>query len=143
MSVSEFAALLLFGLVSNRSPLHDNRGVLRETDAEKIRMELCHSEQIGFWRTAARALRLWSTGHADGFLNPSVVPTRYSRSAEWSQLSAVQTGRVYVTDGNQYFNRPGPRVVESAEILAELLHPGIFDFGHRDSGWRPWPSHTE
>jgi iron complex transport system substrate-binding protein len=58
--------------------------------------------------------------------------------AEWSQLSAVQTSRVYVTDGNQYFNRPGPRVVESAEILAELLHPGIFDFGHRDSGWSPW-----
>jgi iron complex transport system substrate-binding protein len=57
---------------------------------------------------------------------------------EWSRLSAVQSGRVYVTDGNQYFNRPGPRVVESAEILAELLHPLACDFGHRDRGWKPW-----
>lgn len=54
---------------------------------------------------------------------------------EWPRLSAVQNGRVYLTDGNQYFNRPGPRVVESAEILAELLHPGKFDFGHQGSGW--------
>lgn len=56
----------------------------------------------------------------------------------WSDLSAVRGGRVFLTDGNQYFNRPGPRVVESAEILAELLHPDEFDFGHRGSGWTPW-----
>ena len=57
---------------------------------------------------------------------------------DWSRLSAVRTGRVYITDGNQYFNRPGPRVVESAEILAELLHPEAFDFEHRGRGWIPW-----
>ena len=56
----------------------------------------------------------------------------------WSGLSAVRSGRVFLTDGNQYFNRPGPRVVESAEILAELLHPDVFDFGHRGSGWTEW-----
>lgn len=56
---------------------------------------------------------------------------------EWSRLRAVRTGRVYLTDGNQYFNRPGPRLVESAEILAELLHPREFDFGHRGAGWMP------
>ena len=56
----------------------------------------------------------------------------------WADLSAVRNGRVFLTDGNQYFNRPGPRVVESAEILAELLHPGVFDFGHRGSGWTKW-----
>ena len=56
----------------------------------------------------------------------------------WSDLSAVRNGRVFLTDGNQYFNRPGPRVVESAEILAELLHPETFDFGHRGSGWTEW-----
>ncbi len=56
----------------------------------------------------------------------------------WSELSAVRNGRVFLTDGNQYFNRPGPRVVESAEILAELLHPEVFDFGHRGSGWTEW-----
>ncbi len=49
---------------------------------------------------------------------------------EWAKLKAVRTGRVFVTDGNQYFNRPGPRLVDSAEILAELLHPETFHFGH-------------
>ncbi len=65
------------------------------------------------------------------------MPALTSR-AEWPGLSAVTSGRVFVTDGNQYFNRPGPRVVESAEILAELLHPDVFDFGHRGTGWVPW-----
>lgn len=55
--------------------------------------------------------------------------------ADWPQLAAVRNARVYLTDGNQYFNRPGPRVVESAEILAEVLHPGEFDFGHQGTGW--------
>ena len=53
----------------------------------------------------------------------------------WEELSAVGAGRVYVTDGNQYFNRPGPRLAESLEIMAELLHPGVFDFGHQGVGW--------
>lgn len=34
--------------------------------------------------------------------------------------------RVYVTDGNQYFNRPGPRLVESLEIMAACIHPARF-----------------
>ena len=59
----------------------------------------------------------------------------------WQELSAVKQGRVVMTDGNQYFNRPGPRVVESAEILSEFLHPGRFDFGHRGRGWRYWNGH--
>jgi iron complex transport system substrate-binding protein len=43
----------------------------------------------------------------------------------WSQLTAVRTGRVYFADGNAYFNRPGPRLADTAEILAEMLHPGL------------------
>jgi iron complex transport system substrate-binding protein len=54
---------------------------------------------------------------------------------EWPTLRAVQAGRVYLTDGNQYFNRPGPRLVESLEIFAELLHPETFRFGHEGTGW--------
>ena len=54
---------------------------------------------------------------------------------EWRKLRAVKSARVAVTDGNQFFNRPGPRVVESAEILAEVLHPQAFDFGHRGAAW--------
>jgi iron complex transport system substrate-binding protein len=55
---------------------------------------------------------------------------------EWPSLSAVRTGRVFLLDGNQYFNRPGPRLVESLEILAELLHPQSFAFGHEGKGWQ-------
>ncbi len=55
---------------------------------------------------------------------------------EWEQLRAVREGRVFLTDGNQFFNRPGPRLVESLEILAELLHPEAFHFGHEGSGWQ-------
>lgn len=53
----------------------------------------------------------------------------------WQSLSAVQNRRVYVTDGNQYFNRPGPRVVESAEILAEILHGDESASRHERTGW--------
>ena len=42
---------------------------------------------------------------------------------EWPQLRAVRSGRVHLTDGNQFFNRPGPRLVESLEILSGILHP--------------------
>ena len=49
------------------------------------------------------------------------------RRPEWPKLRAVQTGQVYLADGNQYFNRPGPRIVESLRILAEILHPEVFE----------------
>lgn len=55
---------------------------------------------------------------------------------EWSSLQAVRTGQVFITDGNSYFNRPGPRLVDSLEILAEILHPDRFDFGYRSTGWK-------
>ncbi len=44
----------------------------------------------------------------------------------WRELRAVREGRVFLADGNAYFNRPGPRVVESLEMLAAALHPEIF-----------------
>ncbi len=40
----------------------------------------------------------------------------------WSDLPAVRSGRVWVLDGPSYFNRPGPRVVRGAEVLAHVLH---------------------
>ena len=50
------------------------------------------------------------------------LPT-LSAHPDWQRLPAVQAGRVYIADGNAYFNRPGPRIVESIELLAEILHP--------------------
>jgi iron complex transport system substrate-binding protein len=49
----------------------------------------------------------------------------FTARAEWRALPAVRSGRVSVVDGSAYFNRPGPRLVESAEILAEIVHPGV------------------
>ena len=44
----------------------------------------------------------------------------------WSELPAVQHDRVHAVDANSYFARPGPRVVEGAELLAHLIHPELF-----------------
>ena len=52
------------------------------------------------------------------------------------KLKAVRDKRVFVADGNQYFNRPGPRLAESLEILAEMLHPRAFHFDHEGAGWQ-------
>ncbi len=53
----------------------------------------------------------------------------------WRGLRAVRDGRIFICDGNQYFNRPGPRLVDSLEILADILHPAEFRFGHEGAGW--------
>jgi iron complex transport system substrate-binding protein len=44
--------------------------------------------------------------------------------------------RVYLADGNEYFNRPGPRVVETLEILSEILRPETVEPKHRGKAWR-------
>ena len=56
----------------------------------------------------------------------------------WASLRAVRDGNVFLGDGNALFNRPGPRVVETLECLAEALHPGAFRFGHEGLGWERW-----
>ena len=42
---------------------------------------------------------------------------------EWPRLRAVQRRRAFAADGNAYFNRPGPRLIDSLELLAEIIHP--------------------
>lgn len=56
----------------------------------------------------------------------------------WPKLKAVRQGQVYTVDGNQYFNRPGPRLVESLEILAEIFHPEEFGAAYQKWGWERW-----
>jgi iron complex transport system substrate-binding protein len=53
----------------------------------------------------------------------------------WVSLDAVRNGRVYFADGNAYFNRPGPRLADSAEILAEMIHPEVVGIRHEGSAW--------
>jgi iron complex transport system substrate-binding protein len=57
---------------------------------------------------------------------------------DWRDLRAVRGGRVYLADGNQYFNRPGPRVVETLRIITEILR---FD-GAEGVGWQQWDKRT-
>jgi iron complex transport system substrate-binding protein len=45
--------------------------------------------------------------------------------SDFSRLKAVSTGRVYLADGNQFFNRPGPRVVETLEMIRQMLQ-GVY-----------------
>jgi len=62
----------------------------------------------------------------------------------WPQLRAVRAGRVVVADGNKYFNRSGTTIVDTVEIIAEILHghqaaagshPGAWQhFGYADRG---------
>lgn len=54
------------------------------------------------------------------------LPWLTNRS-EWAELPAVQAGRVYLADGVAYFNRSGPRIVDSLEMLAAMIHPEVGD----------------
>lgn len=53
----------------------------------------------------------------------------------WASLKAVQEEGVFILDGNQYFNRPGPRLTDSAHIMAEIIHPGSGKSHYRETGW--------
>ena len=104
--------LNLFGEAGKHSPWL-NWEAIREHDPEVIVVMAC-----GFDLTRTRA----------------EMPA-LAQKPDWQKLRAVKKGRVFLTDGNQYFNRPGPRMVESLEILAEIFHPDRFHFGHKGKAW--------
>jgi iron complex transport system substrate-binding protein len=71
--------------------------------------------------------------------------TRTLREAEtlrdlpgWLDVTAVRTGEVYAVDGNALFNRSGPRIVESLELLSQLVHPEAFGLRGTDGDGRTW-----
>jgi iron complex transport system substrate-binding protein len=53
----------------------------------------------------------------------------------WANIAAVRQARVYFADGNAYFNRPGPRLADSAEMLAEMIHPEVAAPKHERTAW--------
>ncbi len=64
---------------------------------------------------------------------------KLTHHAGWSELRAVREQQVYITDGHQYFNRPGPRLVDSLEILCAVLAPQTSPRRERHTdGWRPY-----
>lgn len=54
----------------------------------------------------------------------------------WANLQAVRNGRVYAIDGNQYLNRSGPRLVESAELLARVIWGERLGIPVDANGWQ-------
>lgn len=102
----------LFGKAGTHAPWLDP-SVLFEVDPDVIIFMPCG---FGLERSSEEALSL-------------------SGSTAWKKLSAVKTGRVYATDGNSYFNRPGPRLIESAEILAEIFYPEVYEPKHKGTAW--------
>ena len=60
--------------------------------------------------------------------------------AGWRDLAAVRAGRVFAADGNFYFNRSGPMLFDTPEILAEMLHPDQFPPRHEGIVWRRLPT---
>ncbi len=59
----------------------------------------------------------------------------------WFHLRAVREGKVALADGNKYFNRSGTSIVETVEILAEILHE--YPAGHRGTAWVRYGSSRE
>ena len=53
-------------------------------------------------------------------------PSKSNHSQTFFELDAVRNERVFGVDANSYFARPGPRVVEGAELLAQIIHPELF-----------------
>ncbi len=52
----------------------------------------------------------------------------------FDQLSCARSNNIYLIDGNAYFSRPGPRLVDSLELLAHILHPHIHPIPKHPSG---------
>lgn len=52
-----------------------------------------------------------------------------------AKTRAARQGKVWAVDGNAFFNRPGPRLVSSVEILTEILHPHLFNAGYEGKSW--------
>jgi len=60
---------------------------------------------------------------------------------DWESLTAVQNKEVYIADGNHYFNRPGPRLLDSVHILAEIAHPEYTGDRFKGRGWINYVQH--
>jgi iron complex transport system substrate-binding protein len=58
----------------------------------------------------------------------------------WRDLAAVRAGLAFAADGNFYFNRSGPMLFDTPEILAEMLHPDQFPPRHEGTIWCRLPT---
>lgn len=69
-------------------------------------------------------------------LSRAIAETRQTaHRSNWKHLRAVRQNQVYVVDSSGYFSRPGPRLVDSLEILAEILWPETFAPRYQGEAW--------
>ena len=59
----------------------------------------------------------------------------FKKNDNWKTLKSFKNKKIFIADGNQFFNRPGPRLLESLEIFAEIMHPNLFNFNHKYKDW--------
>ena len=102
--IEMLGAINLFGAAGQHSPWMKFED-LRASDPDVILIMPC-----GYGLPQARAEMHWLEDRPD-----------------WHKLHAVSERQTYLLDGNQYLNRPGPRVVESLQMIAEILDPAHFD----------------
>jgi iron complex transport system substrate-binding protein len=105
-------AVNLFGAAGGHSPWMQWEDLVK-SDPDTIVCMPC-----GYDLERTRAEMHWMTGRSG-----------------WNELRAVREGKVFLADGNQYMNRPGPRVVESLEILTQMLFPEVFEPTLETIGW--------
>jgi iron complex transport system substrate-binding protein len=55
----------------------------------------------------------------------------------WKAIEAVRRGNVFAVDGSAYFSRPGPRVIDGIEMLAEIFDPDAFVEASPPGAWTP------
>lgn len=68
---------------------------------------------------------------------------RLAARPDWTKLRAARNGKVFLADASAYFNRPGPRLVDSLELLAEMLHPDLFNPArYKGEAWEPFTQKT-
>ena len=100
-----------------------------------------HAGEVSFAELAAADPdAIWVTPCGFDLARTRVEMEALAARPERPALRAVREGNVFLGDGNALFNRPGPRVVETLECLAEALHPDAFRFGHEGTGWSRWPA---
>ena len=100
-----------------------------------------HAGQVSFAELAAADPdAIWVTPCGFDLARTRAEMAALAAHPGWPALRAVREGNVFLGDGNAFFHRPGPRVVETLECLAEALHPGAFRFGHEGTGWSRWPA---
>jgi len=59
----------------------------------------------------------------------------FKKNPIWKSLKSFKDENFFVVDGNQFFNRPGPRLIDSIEILLEIIHPSLTDLNYKNKGW--------